>query len=89
MDWTIEYAASALRQLKKMDQQAACRIVDYLEQRVICAENPRNLGKPLKGPFSSYWRFRVGDYRLICDLQDEKLVVLVLRTEHRKNIYRR
>jgi len=61
----------------------------FLSERVARVENPRSLGKPLQGSrFGEFWRYRVGDYRLICKIEDERLLVLVLRIGHRKEIYR-
>jgi mRNA interferase RelE/StbE len=59
-----------------------------LHQRLEPLDDPRRLGKSLKGPFTELWRYRVGDYRLICELRDEVLVVLVLRVWHRSRVYR-
>jgi mRNA interferase RelE/StbE len=59
-----------------------------LRDRLQPAENPRQLGKPLQGDKGGLWRYRVGDYRLICEIQDERITVLVLRVGHRKDVYR-
>jgi mRNA interferase RelE/StbE len=59
----------------------------FLRDRIATTENPRRFGKPLRGGLKSLWRYRVGDYRLICDIRDETLVVLVVRAGHRRNIY--
>ena len=88
MAWTIEYTASARQALRKMDKPTAQRIVDYLDQRVAPLENPRNHGKALTGPLKTLWRCRVGDYRLICDIQDDILHVLVVQIGHRSAVYR-
>jgi mRNA interferase RelE/StbE len=78
--WTISYTETALKQLKKLDRPVARRLVDFMDERVAGAADPRSTG--------SYWRYRVGDYRLICDLQDGTLRVLVLEVAHRKDVYR-
>ncbi|ACL74299.1 type II toxin-antitoxin system RelE family toxin [Thioalkalivibrio sulfidiphilus] len=88
MVWTIEYAQSAKKSVKGLDPPTRRRIRDYLEQRVAALQNPRGLGAPLKGEFSELWRYRIGDYRVICELQDEKLVILVIRIAHRREVYR-
>ena len=85
---TIEYAKSARDQLKKLDKPAARRIVDYMEQRIAPLENPRSVGKALQGPLGELWRYRVGDFRIICDIQDKKLTILVLQVGNRKDIHR-
>lgn len=87
MAWTVRYARSALTELDKLDRQAARRIVDYLDDRVAKADDPRRLGKALTGPLGDRWRYRVGDYRIICDIHDKTVTVLVLRLGHRKDIY--
>jgi mRNA interferase RelE/StbE len=71
-----------------LDKAAARRIVDYMDQRIASLEDARSLGKALRGPLGEFWRYRVGDYRIICDLQDEKLRVLVVRIGNRKDVYR-
>jgi mRNA interferase RelE/StbE len=85
--WKIQYARTARKDLQKLDRQVARRIVDYLDHRVAGAGDPRAHGKALNGAFSDRWRYRVGDYRLICDVQDETITVLVLTIGHRKDIY--
>ena len=88
MAWTIEYTDVARTQLRKLDKAAARRILDYMDRRVSPLEDVRSLGKPLRGPLGEFWRYRVGDYRIICDIQDEKLRVLVVRIGNRKDVYR-
>ncbi len=86
--WTIEYTATARSQLRKLDKQMARRIVDYMDERVAQLENPRNLGKALTGPMGDLWRYRVGDCRVICEIQDDALRVLVVRVGSRDKVYR-
>lgn len=88
MAWTIEYADTAERALRKLDKRVAQRIVDYLETRVAARDDPRELGKALTGPMGGLWRYRVGDYRVIADVRDETVTVLVLRIGHRSTAYR-
>ena len=89
MAWTIEYADSALKKLKKLDRPIALAIFEYMDERVVTADDPRSLGKKLVGPiYGIYWRYRVGDARIICDIKDEKLIILVIEVGHRKDIYR-
>lgn len=87
MAWTIDYSERALKSLKKMDKQNAKRILDFLEQRIAILEDPRTSGKPLKGDLGIFWRYRVGDYRVLCEIQDSKLVILTALIGHRKDIY--
>jgi mRNA interferase RelE/StbE len=86
--WTIEYAKSARDQLRKLDKATARRIVDYLDKRIASLDDPRQAGKALHGPLGDLWRYRVGDYRIICDLQNKVLVVLVLQIGNRREVYR-
>ena len=88
MAWTIEITRTAEKQIKKLDRVAQELIVRFLRERLRPAENPRQWGKPLHGEKQGLWRYRVGDYRLICDIQDEKITVLVLGVGHRKDVYR-
>lgn len=88
MAWTIEYTETALRALRKMDRQVARRLLDFMDGRVATADDPRALGKPLRGAaLGDFWRYRVDDWRLICDVQDSRLVVLVVDAGHRSRVY--
>jgi mRNA interferase RelE/StbE len=72
-----------------MGRQQAERILDFMDGRIAASENPRERGKALVGPLGALWRYRVGDYRLICDIQDNQLRILVISIGNRKEIYRR
>ncbi len=87
MAWKVEIGDQAEKQLKKLDRTAQKRILDYLAERIEGCKSPRHFGEPLKGNKAGYWRYRVGDYRIICEIQDQKLVVLALAIGHRKEIY--
>ncbi|MBU3540844.1 type II toxin-antitoxin system RelE/ParE family toxin [Polynucleobacter sp. UB-Tiil-W10] len=89
MVWIIKYTDSARKQLKKLDKQSAIRILDFMDARISGGENPRSTGKVLSGPkLGTYWRYRVGDYRIICNIQDHQLCVLVIEVGNRKEVYR-
>lgn len=89
MAWAIEYTISAQKYTKKLDPVIRRRIRQFLEERLVTHGNPRDLGKALKGhALGGYWRYEVGDYRIICDIQDQKLIVLVVEIGHRRDIYR-
>lgn len=88
MAWTIDYTDTAKAQLRKLDKTVARRIVDYMDERIAKLENPRNTGKGLTGPLGGFWRYRVGDYRVICDIQDGALRVLVVQLGNRRDVYR-
>ena len=88
MAWIIEYADTVKGQLRKLDKQMARRIIDYMDERISESENPRSTGKALTGPLGDFWRYRVGDYRVICDIQDGALRVLVIQIGNRREIYK-
>ena len=88
--WTIEFADAARRDINKLGPKEAQRIRDFLRDRVAASANPRELGLALTGSkLGGLWRYRVGDYRVICELQDSRLVVLVVEIGHRREVYRR
>lgn len=87
MVWTIEWDERAVKDLKKLDKQVQKDIIQYLKTRIATDESPRRFGKALLGDKVGLWRYRVKDYRIICNIEDEHLVVLVVRTSHRKNVY--
>lgn len=87
MAYKITLTKTAEKDLSKLDKQSAFRIIKFLKERVAVSDNPKQLGKQLTGTLKPFWRFRVGDYRIICDINDDKLVILTLKIGHRKNIY--
>lgn len=88
MAWAIEITEGAKKELDKLGHVEAKRIRNFLVTKLAASENPRLLGSALQGArLGSYWRYRVGDYRMICDIQDSRLVVLVVRIGHRREIY--
>ena len=88
MVWTIEITRTAETQIKKLDSPSQKSIVRFLRERLKSAQNPRQWGKPLHGDKRGLWRYRVGDYRLICDIHDEFITVVVLEVAHRKDVHR-
>jgi mRNA interferase RelE/StbE len=86
--WQVEFLESAERALRKLDRVAQRRIVRFLRERIAGEEDPRRLGKPMRGQPAGRWRYRVGDYRLICQIEDGRLRVLVLTVGHRREAYR-
>jgi mRNA interferase RelE/StbE len=87
MPWTYEIDAAALADLRRLGPSTETAIRTWLEKRVKGATNPRLFGKPLRGRLHGLWRYRVPDYRLLCQLQDHRLVVLVITIGHRSAIY--
>ena len=89
MAWKVELSLQADRELGKLDPQHARRILQFLGERVAKLDDPRSIGKALQGSrLGEFWKYRVGDFRLICKIEDTRLLVLVLRIGHRKEIYR-
>ena len=87
MAWSIEYDPEALQDLKKLDRAIQREILDYMDNRIATADSPRSFGKPLRGGKFGLWRYRVRDHRIICQLRDKRLVVLVVAVGHRSTIY--
>jgi mRNA interferase RelE/StbE len=89
MAYSVELAESADRELSKLDAQSRKRILKFLQQRVARLDNPRSIGAALQGSdLGEFWKYRVGDFRLICKIEDDRLLVLVLRVGHCREIYR-
>lgn len=83
MAWTIEFLPAAAKELKALDRTVAARIVRTLEERIAGADDPRTLGAPLTGDHAGFWRWRIGDYRVVARIEDERVTVLVVRVAHR------
>jgi len=85
--WQIEFDPRALKELKKLDKIAQKRIIQYLKNQVAVQANPRMFGRALKGDKQGLWRYRVGDYRVICNIRDSQMVVLVIKVGPRQSVY--
>lgn len=88
MKYHVEFTERALKQLKKLDKQTARLITAWIRKNIENSENPRAFGKGLTSNLSGKWRYRIGDYRVIADIQDEKVLILVLNIWHRRDIYK-
>ena len=89
MTWAIELSEPSIKQLSKLDKPVAKRIMAFLRERVASLEDPRSIGEALKGSeLGEFWKYRVGDYRLICEIQDGALKVLVVKLGNRREVYR-
>ena len=89
MAWIVEFDPDAVKDLKKLDKQVQSRILAFLRDRLAPLEDPRSLGEALAGAkLGAYWKYRVGDWRIICDIQDRRIVVRVLRVGNRREVYR-
>lgn len=90
MAWRVELSDSAARQLRKLDPQIAKRLLTFLRDRVAGLEDPRSIGEALRGKdFGDFWKYRVGDWRIIADLDDGVMLVTVIRLGNRREVYRR
>ena len=90
MVWEIEFDDAAKKELAKLDPQAARRVIQFLRTRLQSLKNPRSIGQALKGSeLGDFWKYRLGDIRIIATIEDDRLVILVLRVGNRKEIYRR
>lgn len=87
MTYHVEFTRSALKQLKKLDKPTAALILGWIRKNLENCENPRIHGKSLTGNRSGQWRYRVGDYRIITEIEDDRVLILVLHIGHRKSIY--
>lgn len=88
MVWRIDFTKTADKAMRKLDKQVAARIFEELDE-VAALDDPRSRGKALTGNLSGLWRYRVGDYRIVCDIEDGVLVILVVDVAHRSRIYKR
>jgi mRNA interferase RelE/StbE len=89
MTWKIEFIPEADKDLRSIDRSAVRRILRFLYDRIRPLDNPRKIGEALKGPEGEkYWKYRVGDYRIICQIKDREIIILVVKVGHRKEIYR-
>jgi len=87
MSWVYRFDQRALKELKKLGKQAQREIVAYLDERVAGDADPRRFGKGLKADLAGLWRYRVGDFRILCQIVDGELLVLVVALGHRRNVY--
>ena len=88
MTWKVEFDDRALKELRKLDPPVQREILRFLRQRVATPDKPKRFGKPLSGDRLGLWRYRIGSYRLICRIEENRIVVLVLGVGHRKDVHR-
>ena len=88
MAWQIEFHPQAAKELRKLDRTVTARIIRTLEERIAPLDDPRTLGSTLVGEHAGYWRWRIGDYRVIARIEDERITILVVRVAHRREVYR-
>lgn len=87
MKYRVEYTPQAVKELKKLDRHTRALIIGWIEKNLVGCEDPRRHGKGLTANRSGQWRYRVGDYRLLAEIQDDKIIILVLHVGHRSEIY--
>ncbi len=87
MSWDYRISDEALKQLRKMGTEGRRRIFTYLDSNITGCDDPRQLGKALKGDLGEFWRYRASHYRIICRIEDENLIVLVVKAGHRRDVY--
>lgn len=88
MSWDYRISQRALKDLRKLGPDAGRRILDYLDARIRNTGDPREFGKALRGELGEFWRYRVGDFRILCKLEDDVWTVLVVKVGHRRDVYR-
>lgn len=87
MTWRVEVDERARKELRKLDRRAQANILSYLRTRIATDEDPRRFGDPLRKNLSGFWKYRVGAYRIICDIVEDVVTVRVVRIGHRKDVY--
>jgi len=85
--WIIQFDSDVEKDLRKLDKAAQKRILNYLRTRIANSSDPRIYGKPLQGKLTGLWRYRVDDYRIVCQIQHSVFTVLVIKVRHRKEVY--
>ena len=87
MTWKVEFDNRARKELRKLDKSAQNHILKWVREELATDKNPRRTGKNLRGTMQGLWRYRIGDYRIISQIQDELVIILIVRIGHRKDIY--
>lgn len=88
MAWQVEFTDVALKSLKKMDKQEAALIIGYIEKKLVGDIDPRSFGKPLVSNHKGKWRYRIGDYRILCRIEDQRVVIVIVLVGNRSSIYK-
>jgi len=88
MTWKVDFDPRAILELEKLDKQVQVRIIKFIQQRLEPSIDCRNIGFPLKGKLSGLWKYRIGDYRLVCHIEQKECKILIISVGHRKNIYK-
>lgn len=88
MNWKIDFDKKAKDDFLKLDNQIKKRILNFIDTRILKTMNPRTFGSPLRGVLSGLWKYRLGEYRIICKIEDCNLTILIINVAHRKEIYK-
>jgi mRNA interferase RelE/StbE len=88
MIYELKYEAKAVKQIKKLDPATGKLIKSWIEKNLLNTDNPRQHGKGLTGSLSQYWRYRVGDYRILAEINDNEIIIIIVEVGHRREIYR-
>lgn len=88
MTWQIKFDNRARKELRKLDGQSQDRILEWIRKTLASDLDPRRVGTSLKGRMKGLWRYRIGDFRIICQIKDKEVMVLVIRVGHRRDIYK-
>jgi mRNA interferase RelE/StbE len=86
--WRVEFHPAAVRDLRKLGAESERRVVRYLRERIVCSEDPRRFSHALTSDRKGLWRYRVGDYRIVAAIEEDRFVVLVVTVGHRREVYR-
>lgn len=89
MAWTIKIDKKAVKEIASLDKPIKKRITEFLKNKLANIQNPRSIGEALHGELKKFWKYRIGDYRLICSIEDDVVTVLVLKVQHRKEVYKK
>lgn len=88
MTYQLHFTPIFEKEFRKLDKYTGMMIRSWIKKNLMNCDNPRKTGKALKGAYDGLWRYRIGDYRIICEIQDQELSILALTVGHRKNIYK-
>ena len=89
MAWRVEWEDQAVKRgLKKLDARAQRNIIRFLREKIATDDDPRRFGDPLRKDLKGLWKYRIGDYRIICSIEDKTVIVLVVRVGHRRSVYK-
>ncbi len=88
MAYKVEFSDIALKKLKKLDKYQASLLIGYIKKNLVNCKNPRIIGKPLVANHKNKWRYRIGDYRLLALIEDDKILITFIDIRHRKDIYK-